>query len=179
MMVKKRVISTLLAVFFLAVLVVPATADKPLMWEEYYPPFDYPVTDCEPYGYDFWIWNSWEEWDRFHYKLNNDGSFNYLLLNADMIQTFTAVPDTGKSFSAETHDIGIEYDLEDNILEIRGSWQRIILPGVGPILHDAGRKVFYYFWNPDGTLTFDLISNSGPSTYTSNDFEALCAVLAP
>lgn len=178
-MFKKRVLSLLIAVFLLAVWVLPAAADKPLFWKEDFPPFDYPVADCAPYGYDFWIWNNWDESLIFHYKFNKDVSINSVLVNAYAIHTFTAVPDTGKSLTSETHDIGIDYDLNDTEYDIRGRWQMIIIPGVGPIFQDVGRKVFNYSWNPDGTLTFELIFNAGPSSYTSNDFEALCAALAP
>jgi hypothetical protein len=69
-------------------------------------------------------------------------------------------------------------DLNDTILDIRGTFQKIIIPGVGPVFQDSGRKVFVYSWNTDGTLTFELILNAGPTSYTSNNFELLCAALA-
>ena len=157
----------------------PAAAAKPDFWKGYSPPIHYPVADCAPYGYDFWVWNAWEQWETFHFKYNSDGTLNYMFQNLTMSHTFTAVPDTGKSVSAMTHDTLIWRDMNTDIFEFRGTFQKIIIPGVGPIFQDSGRKIFHGTWLPDGTLTFDLIFNAGPSSYTSNDFSALCAYLAP
>lgn len=172
----KRLIAVLLAgIAMVAFSVQPAAADKP--YEEYWS-LEYPVADCTPYGYDYWVWNSWEEWDTFHEKVDKDGNFSYFY-TAKMNHTFTAVPGTSVSLSAKSHTIFIDADVTDDIVEFRGAFQRIIVPGVGPVFQDIGRKVFQFSWNEDGTLSFELVFNAGPSTYTSNDFSALCAALAP
>lgn len=177
-MFTKRFVSLLLAVVLLAVWVVPVAADKPDRVRASFVNNHY-VTDCDAFGYEFKIYNSWEESDIFFTYYNNDGSFDQVKWVADMVHTYTTVPDTGKSLSNTSHTILFQRDIDNNIWEFRGIFQRIIIPGKGPIFIDAGRKLFYGWWMPDGSLLFELIENGGPSTYTSNDFEALCDYLAP
>lgn len=173
----RRLITGLLAsTLMLAFWVQPAAADKP--YEVHWEPFTYAVADCAPYGYDFWVWNTWEEWDLWHDRYDKDGNYSYFY-NGAAVMVFTAVPDTGKSLTSKIQNLFLDLDPSDDIFEFRGPFQKVIVKGVGPVFMDIGRKVFRYTWNEDGTLSFELIFNAGPSSYTSNDFSSLCAALAP
>jgi hypothetical protein len=179
-MFKKIVFSVSLVFCLLVGLTTSALADAPDNSEFTIIPFTYPAANCNQYGYDFTINHTWEETDHVLTFYNKDGSVNYIATHAKMRHTFTNTL-TGKSISGEATDKGITsgpLTFPSGTMEIRGFFQRIIIPGVGPIFMDGGRKIFSYTWMPDGSIHFDLIFNAGPTSYTENDFSALCAYLA-
>ena len=178
-MFKKRVISLILVAMLLVIWVVPAAADKPSIVKVHFPPNPYQVTDCRDYGYEFAIYNDWDEYSREYTFYDQDGNFRQLRWHANATHTFYGIPDTGKTLSHTSTDLLIVRDLEKGIWEFRGAFQRVIIPGQGPVFMDVGRKLFYGLWLPDGSLWFELIENAGPTSYTSMDFEALCEALAP
>jgi hypothetical protein len=177
-MFKKRVFSLILVVMLLVIWIFPASADKPDRVKLNIVNHHY-VTDCSPFGYNFKVYNEWQESEIFFTYYNKDGDYDHNKIVADMLHTFSTIPDTGKTLSNTSHTILFVVDPVNAIWEFRGIFQRIIVPGKGPIFIDAGRKLFYGWWMDDGSLLFELIENAGPSTYTSNDFETLCDYLAP
>lgn len=177
-MFTKRFFSLILVVCLLAIWIVPAAADKPD--KIIIPgPLNFPVVNCDKYGYEFWIWDDWDETDYFHFKYNKDGTLNYILGLAKTIHTYTAVPYTGKELVSTVSAVYFIEDLTTNLLTLRGNIQLVTIPGVGRIYAESGNKVFEFYWNPDGTITFNMIQNSGPTSFLSNDYSELCAALAP
>lgn len=178
-MIKKRFFSLILAVCLLAVLIVPATADKPNVFKAYWPPTPYLVTDCSEFGYDFKVYDSWDQDVIYFTFYDRNGDTRQERYHADIVQLYITDPDTGKTLSSTSQDTLFTRDAENSIFELRGAFQRIIIPGEGPIFMDIGRKLFYGRWMPDGSLVFELIENAGPTSYTSMNFKALCDYLAP
>lgn len=175
-MFKKFVFSVSMVFCLLAGFATPAQADAPDFDWWRYPVFTYDAADCSQYGYNFSIAHTWDVEGHILTFYNKDGTVDYTALHAKVLHTFTNKV-TGKAVSGRTTDTFITRFPYTGIFEIRGFFQRIIIPGVGPIFMDGGHKVFYATWMTDGTLHFDLISNAGPTGYTENDFSALCAYL--
>jgi len=180
-MIKRLPLSLLVAICLVGLIFSTASAGGKPGFEWYGgAPWNYPVADCSPYGFEGrWIYNQWEEHGHSLTFYNEDGSVDYIAIHASMRHTFT-MDGSDRVVSGTGHTRAVRYFPEylDGFLEIHGAWQRIIIPGIGPIFMDTGHKVFNFVFMPDGSFMIDLIKNAGPSNYTSNDFEALCTYLA-
>jgi hypothetical protein len=176
-MFKKTLFSIGLTLCLLLATFAPALAKAPdIVWYDS-PAFTFIAADCSQYGYDFTISQIWDEEGHMMTFYNRDGSFDYVAWHATAIHTFTNTK-TGKSISSSSTDTLIKEDWSDDIWEFHGFFQRVIVPGVGPIFMDGGHKLFHGVWMPDGSLHFELITNAGPTAYTENDFSGLSAYLA-
>lgn len=180
-MLRKTLVSLLAVVCLLAPAAAPAAAGQPdNAWVPFYTAGDFLAADCAAYNPadTFTLRHIWQESQHVQTFYNRDGSLDHIQIHVRMLHTFY-VPGTGRSVAGETSDILIIRNPGSDVFEFRGRFQQIIVPGVGPLFMDIGRKVFHAIWQPDGSLHFELISNAGPTFYTSNNFAPLCAYLAP
>jgi hypothetical protein len=140
-MFKKTLFSIGLALCLLLTSFAPALADAPdIMWYDS-PAFTYIAADCSQYGYAFTIAHTWDEEGQMRTYYNKDSSFDYVIWHATAVHTFKNT-ESGKWVAGTTTTNLISRDLSGSTFEFHGYFQRIIVPGVGPIFMDGGGKIF-------------------------------------
>jgi hypothetical protein len=147
----------------------PVSAGAP----EIIPPFEIyiplaPMASCEPFGFDFEIWNGGTLYVSAKVFKDKDGNplrTEYHFKTDDLFENHTTHAQlVGHANWRESFD---ETTGDD---KFRGLFWHVVVPGVGNVLHDAGLQVVS--WDP-----FEIKVMKGTYQWNVGDFEEICAAL--
>ena len=126
------------------------------------------MTSCAPYGHDFEIWSGGTGYGVGKWFPTKGGGRLYLHLTTDdvFINATTRKTVVGHASYRQS----IDFATEEPKIEFSGLFWHVVVPGVGNVLHDAGR------------MTIDLETGQiefmkGTYQWNVGDFEELCQAL--